>query len=789
VVDIARAGGFVVLAGDLCAHGDRVEKSSGGLRLFTRVRTLQTKFILVGVTTCVSMLHATAISFASTPSVRKPLPSAEEIKKLPADGGPAFNRLVFEKSPYLLQHAANPVNWYPWGEDAFAAAREQGKPIFLSIGYSTCHWCHVMEHESFEDDEVAAVMNAYFIAIKVDREERPDIDNVYMKACRALGKRGGWPLTIMMTPDKVPFFAGTYFPKTGRFGREGMMELIPRMGEEWHNEREGLLTSGWKVIARIKPRAGNRSGNDLDETVLTKGFTHLSQSFDSTYGGFGRSPKFPTPHRLSFLLRYWRRSGDPVALDIVEKTLQSMRRGGIYDHIGHGFHRYSTDAKWLVPHFEKMLYDQAMLVIAYVEAYQATGKAEYAATAREVLDYVLRDMTDAKGGFYSAEDADSEGVEGKFNVWSADEITKVLGDEADLYIKAYNIRSGGNFSNPHTPPATNIPHLTQSWSVLATQLGLGEADLRQKLEASRAKLFAVRERRIHPYKDDKILTDWNGLMIAAFAKAARAIDAPEYAIAAQRAADFIWDYVRDARGRLLKRHRGGESALPAHAADYAFMIWGLLDLYEANFEVRNLTRAIELNDQLIEHFWDDAAGGLFFTADDSEALPVRSKEVYDGAIPSGNSVAMLNFLRIARLTADASLEEKAASIGRAFSAGILGGPSSYAQLLCALDFGVGPSYEVVIVGSQGSSGVDAMISALRKTFAPSKVVLFRPDSDSPEITKIATFTKNHKAMKGKATAYVCRNHRCKLPTTDPSVMVESLREQSATTKKIDKAAD
>ncbi len=756
--------------------------------MFIKTRTTVTTLILVGSALGALMVLETEPTVASGVSTRKPLPGAQELKDLPRDGGSRYNRLVFEKSPYLLQHAANPVDWYPWGEEAFKRARAEDKPIFLSIGYSTCHWCHVMEHESFEDDEVAALMNENFIAIKVDREERPDIDNIYMQACRVMGGRGGWPLTIMMTHDKVPFFSGTYFPKSGRFGREGMTELIPRMAEEWRNQREELLTSGRRVLSRLTPRIGQRGGGaELGRAVLTRGFEQLSRGFDSANGGFGRSPKFPTPHRLSFLLRYWRRSGDADALKIVEKTLQFMRRGGIYDHIGFGFHRYSTDARWLVPHFEKMLYDQAMLVIAYVEAYQATGNEEYARTVREVLTYVLRDMTDPQGGFYSAEDADSEGVEGKFYVWSADEINKVLGNDADLVIKAYNIRPRGNFRNPHTPPASNIPHLTQSWGELAERLGRDEADLRRKLEAARVKLFATRESRIHPYKDDKILTDWNGLMIAAMAKAAQALEAPEYAVAAQRAADFVWDRVRDSRGRLFKRHRDGESALPAHVADYAFMIWGLLDLYEANFEVRNLERAIELNGQLLAHFWDDSAGGLFFTADDSEPLLVRSKEVYDGAIPSGNSVAMSNFLRISRITADAGLEEKAAAIGRAFSARVSGSPSSHAQLLCALDFGVGPSYEVVIAGPRESSDTDAMISASRRIFVPNKVLLFRPDGDSPGITEIATFTRNHKPQHGQATAYVCQNHRCKLPTTDPGVMVASLLEQAASPTKGKKA--
>jgi len=747
-------------------------------------KSICSTIVLVAVGLCA--IHPVG---ALEPSVRKPLPGPNELKKLPPDGGPKYNRLVFEKSPYLLQHASNPVNWYPWGEEAFRAAREQGKPIFLSIGYSTCHWCHVMEHESFEDDEVAAVMNAQVIAIKVDREERPDIDNIYMQVCQAMTGRGGWPMTILMTPDKVPFFAGTYFPKNGRFGREGLMELIPRLGEQWRNNRDQLIASGQKILSRLAPRTGKRPGVELGEDVLTLGFKQLSRGFDSNNGGFGRSTKFPTPHRLSFLLRYWRRSGDPDALKMVEQTLRAMRNGGVYDHIGFGFHRYSTDAHWLVPHFEKMLYDQAMLVIAYVEAYQATGKEEYAQTAREVLTYVLRDMTDPLGGFYSAEDADSEGVEGKFYVWSADEIKKVLGDDADLFMQVYNIRPQGNFSNPHTPPASNILHRTQSWSELAGQLKIEEATLRRKLEASRVKLFGVRERRVHPYKDDKVLTDWNGLMIAALAKAAQALDAPQYAVAAQRAADFIWDHVRDSRGRLLKRYRAGESALPAHVEDYAFMVWGLLDLYEADFDVRNLKRAITLNDQLLKHFWDDSAGGLFFTADDSEALPIRSKEVYDGAIPSGNSVAMLNLLRIARITGDASMEEKAAAIGRAFSSQVSRGPSAYAQLLCALDFGVGPSYEVVIAGSSKSSDTEAMISALRKVFVPNKVLLFRSVEDAAAIAEIASFTKNQKAQKGQATAYVCRNQKCKLPTTDPAVMVANLIGQRASPKKNNTTGD
>jgi len=752
--------------------------------LSDRSRVISALVLLMLLFGPLSLLGVRA-TLASGPSERKPIPSPKELKRLPPDGGPEYNRLLFEKSPYLLQHAGNPVDWYPWGEEAFQKARDEDKPVFLSIGYSTCHWCHVMEHESFEDAEVAALMNEHFVCIKVDREERPDIDNIYMGVCQAMTGRGGWPLTVLLAPDKTPFFAGTYFPKTSRFGREGMLELIPRIAEQWHTNRENLLSSGQQVLARMRSGSRRRPGAELDEAVLERGFAQLVRGFDSTHGGFARAPKFPTPHRLSFLLRYWRRSGDERALEIVERTLLAMRQGGIYDHVGFGFHRYSTDPKWLVPHFEKMLYDQAMLVIAYVEAYQATGNDEYARTAREVLTYVLRDMTDPKGGFYSAEDADSEGVEGKFYVWSADEIKKVLGDDAERFIESYNIRASGNFRNPHTPPKSNIPHLTRSSSDLAQQFEMDEADLRRQLESSRKKLFAAREKRIHPHKDDKILTDWNGLMIAALAKAASALDAPEYAVAAQRAADFVWDHVRDSKGRLLKRHREGESALPAHVEDYAFMIWGLIDLYEANFEVRNLKRAIELNDQLLAHFWDEKRGGLFFTADDGEPLPVRSKEVYDGAIPSGNSVAMLNFLRIAGITGDATLEEKAAALGRAFSAQVSRAPSAHAQLLCALDFGVGPSYEVVIAGNRAGGDTGEMMTALRRVFAPNKVVLFRPAGDSPPITELAAFTKLQKAKEGKATAYVCRNHRCKLPTVQPGALVASLNEASALHQKDD----
>jgi uncharacterized protein len=687
------------------------------------------------------------------------------------------NRLIHEKSPYLLQHAYNPVDWYPWGSEAFEKARRENKPIFLSIGYSTCHWCHVMERESFEDIEVARLMNETFVSIKVDREERPDVDGIYMSVCQMLTGSGGWPLTIIMTPDKKPFFAGTYIPKDNRFGRLGMLALVPRIQHAWAAQHDEILHSAEQIVAGLQSLSADASGASLGDSTLKSTYEQLASRFDEAYGGFGNAPKFPTPHNLSFLLRYWKRSGDPRALEMVEKTLQAMRQGGIYDHVGFGFHRYSTDAEWLVPHFEKMLYDQALLVIAYSEAFQATGKTEYQKTAREILTYVLRDMTSPGGGFYSAEDADSEGKEGKSYVWALDEIRQVLGSkDADLVIRVFNVTAGGNFSE-HGMASTgeNILHRTESFDQLVRKIGMTEPELEERFEAARQGLFAYREQRPHPHKDDKILTDWNGLMIAAFAKAAQAFDEPKYAKAARRAAEFIQKNLRSPEGRLLHRYRDGQAAVPAHLDDYAFLIWGMIELYETSFDVRDLQAALDLNREVIQHFWDDKRGGFYFTADDAEDLLVRQKEIYDGAVPSGNSVQMLNLLRLGRLTGNADFEEKAAQIGRAFSKTAAQAPSAFTQLMVGLDFAVGPSYEVVIAGDARAADTRGMLRALRTPFIPNKVVLLRPsDEPAPEITRLAEFTRYQSGLQGKATAYVCLNFRCKLPTTDVSQMMKSL---------------
>jgi uncharacterized protein YyaL (SSP411 family) len=687
------------------------------------------------------------------------------------------NRLIHEKSPYLLQHAYNPVDWYPWGLEAFEKARRENKPVFLSIGYSTCHWCHVMERESFEDFEVARLMNEAFVSIKVDREERPDIDGIYMNVCQMLTGSGGWPLTIIMTPDKKPFFAGTYIPKDNRFGRLGMLTLVPRIQHAWAAQHDEILHSAEQIVAGLQNLSADASGDSLGDSALKNAYQQLASRYDETHGGFGNAPKFPTPHNLSFLLRYWKRSGDPRALDMVEKTLQAMRQGGIYDHLGFGFHRYSTDGEWLVPHFEKMLYDQALLVIAYTEAFQATGKTEYQKTAREILTYVLRDMTSPGGGFYSAEDADSEGKEGKSYVWALDEIRQVLGSkDSDLVIGVFNVTAGGNFSE-HGMESTgeNILHRTESFDQLARKIGMTEPELEERLEAARQELFAYREKRPHPHKDDKILTDWNGLMIAAFAKAAQSFDEPTYAEAARHAAEFIQKGLRGPQGRLLHRYRDGQAAVPAHLDDYAFLIWGMIELYETSFDVKDLQAALDLNREVIQHFWDDKRGGFYFTGDDAEDLLVRQKEIYDGAVPSGNSVQMLNLLRLGRMTGNADFEEKAAQIGRAFSKTAAQAPSAFTQLMVGLDFAVGPSYEVVIAGDARAADTRGMLRALRTPFVPNKVVLLRPNEEpAPEITRLAEFTRYQSSLQGKATAYVCLNFRCRLPTTEISQMMKSL---------------
>ena len=688
------------------------------------------------------------------------------------------NRLVREKSPYLLQHAYNPVDWYPWGDEAFETARRLDRPVFLSIGYSTCHWCHVMEKESFEDPEVAASMNDTFVSIKVDREERPDIDHLYMTVCQMMTGGGGWPLNVVLTPDKKPFFAGTYFPKYTQYGRIGMLDLSRRIKELWTRERQTIMGSAEKVLSALHQIPNEVPGNPIDDAVLARAYRELEQRFDERFGGFGVAPKFPTPSNLLFLFRYWRRTRTQKALEMALETLKQMSRGGIHDHIGFGFHRYSTDEHWLVPHFEKMLYDQALLAIAFIEAYQITHEVEYKAVADKILQYVLRDMTAPNGAFYSAEDADSEGEEGKFYTWAWDEIEQRLDpEEFSIVQRVFNISREGNYREEASGEVVgrNILHMTEPIEATAGALGMPLETVQQIVENARQKLFLVRNTRIRPHKDDKILTDWNGLMIAALAKVAHACGNEQYAIAAARAADFILATMRTDNGRLLHRYREDHAGIPAAIDDYAFLIWGLINLYEALFEERYLRAAMELTAEMMALFWDASAGGFYLTASDSEKLLIRTKDIYDGATPSGNSAALLCLKKLAAMTASADLAETAVRLEKAFAGNVRQLPSAYTFFLCAVEQNFSTSQEIVLVGKKDDPTLVRMIRELGRVFLPHKVVVFKPaDQQDTELERLAPYVRPLQCVEGKTTAYVCKNYQCNLPTTDADLMMEQV---------------
>jgi uncharacterized protein len=679
------------------------------------------------------------------------------------------NHLISEKSPYLCQHAYNPVDWYPWCDEAFRIAEQQEKPIFLSIGYSSCHWCHVMSRESFEDQMVADLMNDVFVCIKVDREERPDIDQVYMAICQMMTGRGGWPLSIIMTSDKRPFFAATYIQKRGGFGRVGMLELIPRIKDLWTNKRAELLNNADKITESLRQsQSPIQLTGELGQSTLDNAYSYLVNEFDHKKGGFGSSPKFPTPINLLFLMRYWYRMGETNALDMVKTTLKALRQGGIYDHIGFGFHRYSTDPEWFVPHFEKMLYDQALLVLAYVEAYQATANEEFAITAREIIEYILRDMRSSEGGFYSAEDADSEGEEGRFYLWTTEELKRILTkEEYGLFFRIFDGRQSGNFDR-----GRNILRMLSSLEDASTVLGHPLDDLRCNIGKIRKRLFEFRSMRVHPFKDDKILADWNGLMIAALAKAIQAFDEPGYADAACSAADFILEKMRDRNGCLLHRYRDG-AEIQSNLDDYAFLIWGLIELYEVLFDLRYLLAALNLNRIMVDQFWDNDRGGFFFTPNDGESLIVRQKEIFDGALPSGNSVAMYNLLRLYHITGDPELNEKADAIAKAFAGSISWQPFGYMMFMCALDFSLGPTCEMAIVGSQENADTIEMLNALKKGFFPNRVAIL---VDREQVHQIAKFTEGLTKLEGRTTAYVCIGHECRLPTNEPKELLNFCKE-------------
>jgi uncharacterized protein YyaL (SSP411 family) len=687
-----------------------------------------------------------------------------------------LNHLKDEKSPYLLQHRDNPVDWYPWGEEAFQKAKDENKPIFLSIGYSTCHWCHVMSRESFQDPEIGQLINQVFVPVKVDREERPDIDSIYMMVCQMITGSGGWPLTIIMTPDLKPFFAGTYFPKdTGPRGT-GLRDLILNVHELWENQEGELLKSADELTVSLEKISQGKPGDSLPPEIITQTYHSLQENFDQQYAGFGTNQKFPTPHHLLFLLRYWKQTGETEALNMIQETLKAMRKGGIYDHIGFGFHRYTVDQQWIIPHFEKMLYDQALLAMAYTEAYQATGETEYRETAEEVLEYILRDMRSPEGGFYSAEDADSEGEEGKFYLWTAEEIQDLLGPEdGALFQTVYSISPEGNFKDEARGIKTgkNILHRTKTWDEISAELEIPSDQLWWKMEHAREVLFPAREARIHPGKDDKILTDWNGLVITALSIAGRVFGREDYLVAAGEAVDFIMTHLHS-QGRLKHRWREGESAIEGNLDDYAYLIWGLLELYQATFQAEYLKAALKLNQTLTKHFWDNEEGGYYFTPDHAPQILVRQKEAYDTALPSGNSVQQMNLERLYLLTGENNFRETSESLEKYFSPTMKQTPAAFTMFLSAIMFQTSPSFEVTILGEKDSLDTQGMLKALQKEYLPQVVLVLKSSSDDL-IKELIPSLENKTMVGNQATAYVCGDGTCQAPVNTPEELINLLK--------------
>ncbi len=691
------------------------------------------------------------------------------------DGRPRYtNRLALESSPYLLQHAHNPVNWYAWGDEPFERARREGKPVFLSIGYSTCHWCHVMEEESFEDEEIARSLNEHFVSIKVDREERPGVDALYMKAVMMMHGSGGWPATLFLTAKREPFFAGTYFPARDgdRGGATGLLTLLRELREVYEQHPDKVYEVTQAVVQRLRTTGRTGSARLLPgPQAIAQAVSHLARSFDDRNGGFGMAPKFPRPAALGLLARYHRRTRDPKALQMLERTLGAMATGGIHDAIGGGFHRYSTDDRWLVPHFEKMLYDNAQLAVAYVEGFQVTGRDEFARVARETLDYLDREMSDPAGGFYSATDADSpgpngRGEEGRFFTWTPAEMKAVLSPErARAAVAWFGVTSRGQVEG------RSVVHTPASPETVARSLGVSAPALRDAIEAARSELYAARSRRPPPGRDDKVVAAWNGLAISAFARASQVLGEPARAARAVRAAEFLVGAMKPG-GRLVRSWRGGVPGRPASLDDYAFVGQGLLDLYEATHDARWLAEAAALQDVLERHF-ADPEGGFFLTADDDEALLAREKAGYDGAEPSGNSIAVMNLLRLAEFRSDTRARQLAERALGAFASQLQDG-SSMPAMLSALDYALDQPLEVIII-SPAAGGAAALEEAQRRIFVPNRIYVLATDGvDLAAQSRLVPQLEGKTARGGKATAYVCRGKTCDLPTSDPKVFAARL---------------
>ena len=675
--------------------------------------------------------------------------------------GRKANRLIRERSPYLLQHAYNPVDWFPWSAEALAKARQEDKPIFLSIGYSTCYWCHVMEQESFENPVVAELINASFVPIKVDREERPDIDAIYMTAVQAISGQGGWPMTVFLTPEGKPFWGGTYFPPESKWGRPGLTDVLRSVADAWRTRRSELLESSESITAAMQAAARSGPPGALIQDVLQAASAEFASQYDPVHGGFGQAPKFPRSHALSLLLRFWSSDRDAHTLQMVESTLDAMARGGLHDQVGGGFHRYSTDAQWLVPHFEKMLYDQALLARTYLEAYQATGKADYAAVARDIFEYVLRDLRDAGGAFYCAEDAGEVGKEGEFYVWTPAQFEQVLGAERAARIgRFYGVTPEGHFEH-----GASILHIEQPDEVYAYTHGFDAARFADELVSARAALLAARSRRPRPHRDEKILTDWNGLMIGALAYAGRALQEPRYTQAAQDAADALLRQ-HQRSGRLLHQAAHQTAELPAFLDDYAFLVEGLFELYETTFDARWLGEAVRLTKDMMQLFWDAEGGGFLLSGARHEPLIAKTKELYDGALPSGNSVATLNLVRFGALTQDREVSQRAEQQFGIFADAVHRMPTAFPEFLIALDLWLGPVQEIVIAGDKEAESTQRMLQVVQQSFLPRAVVAWHPGASARDLEALAPWLSGHVPVNGQATAYVCQNAVCSLPTTD-----------------------
>ncbi len=672
------------------------------------------------------------------------------------------NQLVHETSPYLLQHAHNPVDWCPWGPEALERARAENRPIFLSIGYSACHWCHVMEHESFEDPEIARLLNDNFVCIKVDREERPDLDQIYMQAVQAMTGRGGWPMSVFLTPELDPFYGGTYWPPRSRMGMPGFDQVVASVTQAWQQRRDEAAAQARQLREHIASISAARApATELKEDLLSAAAAHLQQTFDPIHGGFGAAPKFPHAMDLQLLLRLEQRLRQSALGSVVRTTLDKMAAGGIYDHLGGGFARYSVDQRWLVPHFEKMLYDNALLAATYVDAFLATGNEQDAIVVREILDYILRDMTDPAGGFHSTEDADSQGEEGKFYVWTPAEIERVLGpDVAARFCYVYDVSEGGNFEG------RNILHLSRTWEQSARQLQTDPKTLRRQMDEARLKLRAVRSERIRPAKDDKILVSWNGLMVDALARAARALNEPEYLKAAVNAARFLQNHLRKSDGRLLHCWRQGQAKLDAYLDDYAMLANALVSLYEASLDEIWLAWSCELLEFILQDFRDDDTGACFYTAEHHESLIVRVRDLHDNAVPSGNAMAAMALLRAGRLTCRTDFLEAAEAILMAASGLMQRVPAAMSQMLIALDLWLGPLHEIVIVGNVHDLHVTETLRDFNQRFLPRTVLAVRDEQQlAPHANLLAPLFSGKQALDETPTVYACEQGTCQRPVT------------------------